>query len=518
MDPNNPGGATLADYLGVLRRRWWIVGLGVLLGIALAVVYVLVAPRTYQATAKVLVLTTDNVTDTTAEGAKVISNINLDTEAQLVKSQEVAGLAKTTLGTEAESLTAEQLSKQVTVTVPPSTTVLNITASGSTPDEAQRYASAFANAYLANRGDQVQANLTDQANQLKTQRDQLQTDVASLTGRLDAATSPSARAALASALNQATSELSAVSAKLAVVTSQEVTPGRVVAEPIRPSHPASPNLMLSLVSGAFLGLVLGMVAAFARDRRDGRVYDVGFLRRRLRVPVLVRVPVATGSTPEVLPAHSPAGQAFVQLRTVLLNALPDGSGVVVVLGSDEGSASDMLAANLAVTMARGDRDTVLVVADATSTAPAMLGAPLGPGLAEVMRKGTPLSSVLRESPSVSGLRIVSPGVHLTDEVEDLEGGGIAEVLDHLAKEATIVVVLAPPTSRSADAQTVARLSDGALLVVELGHSRSENVRAAVRQLELVGTPMPGAVVFSHLGAGPAPTKPSAPTARPAGGR
>ena len=102
-------------------------------------------------------------------------------------------------------------------------------------------------------------------------------------------------------------------------------------------------------------------------------------------------------------------------------------------------------------------------------------------------------------------------MHLADDVEDLEGAGIAGVLDTLAKEANVVLVLAPPTSRSADAQTLARLSDGALLVVELEHSESEHIRAAVRQLELVGTPMPGAVVFPQLKAGPSPVAVNAPT-------
>ena len=511
MDSQSTGGATLADYLGVLRRRWWVVGLGLLLGLAVAAGYLLFAPRTYQATAKVIVEATDGVADPAAEGARPISNINLDTEAQLVKSQEVGALAKTDLGPDADAYTVEQLLRLVSVTVPPSTTVLNITASAANPDRAQLFAAAFADAYLANREGQARSNLDAQATELRAQRDTLQSEVNSLSQRLAAASSTQVRAELTSALNNASSQLSAVSSKIAVVSSQQITPGRVVAQPVRPGKPASPNPVLSMLSGALLGLLVGLLGAFALDRRDPHVYDVGYLRRRLRVPVLVRVPVARRSTPEVLAAHSPAGQAFVQLRTVLLNALPDGSGVVVVMGSDDGSGADMLAANLAATIARADRDTVLLVADPTSCAPALLGVPQGPGLAEVLRKGAPVDTVARNSRSISGLKVIAPGVHLADDVEDLEGAGIAGVLDTLAKDASVVLVLAPPTSRSADAQTLARLSDGALLVVELEHSESEHIRAAVRQLELVGTPMPGAVVFPQLKAGPSPVAVNAPT-------
>jgi Mrp family chromosome partitioning ATPase len=158
----------------------------------------------------------------------------------------------------------------------------------------------------------------------------------------------------------------------------------------------------------------------------------------------------------------------------------------------------MLAVNLAATVARADRNTLLVIADPRSTAPALLGVQGGAGLAEVLRKGAALDSVAKQARSVSGLRVVGPGPHLADEVEDLEGAGIGPALDEAAKAAAVVLVLAPPTSRSADAQTLARLSDGALLVVELEHSESAHIRDAVRQLELVGTPMPGAVVFPQL--------------------
>jgi len=516
MESNSFGGSTLADYTGVLRRRWWLVGIGFLAGLALAAAYILIAPRTYQATAKVLVTSTPGVMDSSAEGARLISGINLDTEAQLVKSQPVAATVQLTAGTAADELSVEGLIKRVSVTVPPSTTVLNITVTGTTPEQAQQLSSAFADAYLANRKKQAQDALDLQTEELQKQRDFLKIDIASLTSRLAAATTPQARAELSASLNDTASELRAISGEYAALKSRTISPGIVVAQPVLPAQPVSPNPTLALLSGALLGVVLGLFLAFMVDRRDPRIHDVRELRRRLRVPVLVQVPLVKGSAPEVIPAHTAAGQSFVQLRTVLLNALPDGAGVVVISGTTEGTGADAVAANLAATVARADHDTVLLVADARSTAPALLGVPQGPGLAEVLRKGVSVSAVSRESRAISGLKVIAPGVHLEDDVEDLEGAGIADVLAGLAKEAQVVIVLAPPTSRSADAQSLARLSDGALLVVEIDRSSSVDVKAAMHQLQLVGTPMPGSVVLPHLSAGPAPIEPAAPSARPHG--
>ena len=206
----------------------------------------------------------------------------------------------------------------------------------------------------------------------------------------------------------------------------------------------------------------------------------------------------------VLTAQSAGGQALARVRNVLLARLPDRKGVFTVAGATAGTGPDMVAANLAASFARADLETILVVADPTSCAPALLGAAIGPGLAEVLRQDVSATAVLRPVESVTGLRVLSPGAHLATEVDDLEGAGVGDLVAKLRAEADVIVIAAPATSHGAEAQILASDSDAAVVVVELGRTERDQVDEAFAQFEAVGTVVPGAVTMARPGAGPRP--------------
>ena len=154
-----PDSFEAADYIGVLRRRWWIVLVCAIIGLVAAFGYVTVAPKTYTATASV------NVVPTAADQTNVVAGsrtsgatVNLDTEAQVVQSTTVAVIAGRTMHS---PLTAWALAQQVNVTVPPNSSILDISCTASTPEGAAACANAFAKAYLQNRS-QSAANYINQ--------------------------------------------------------------------------------------------------------------------------------------------------------------------------------------------------------------------------------------------------------------------------------------------------------------------------------------------------------------------
>ena len=59
-----------------------------------------------------------------------------------------------------------------------------------------------------------------------------------------------------------------------------------------------------------------------------------------------------------------------------------------------------------------------------------------------------------------------------------------------------MVVEAPSTASGADAQSLARVADAAILVVETGRTRHAQVVDAAQQFRLVGTRLLGAVLLS----------------------
>jgi hypothetical protein len=75
---------------------------------------------------------------------------------------------------------------------------------------------------------------------------------------------------------------------------------------------------------------------------------------------------------------------------------------------------------------------------------------------------------------------------------------LKDTLETLRRQGGYVVIEAPSTSSSADAQGLASLADAALLAVELRKSRRPALLDAAEQLRRVGTPLLGAVVLPRL--------------------
>jgi hypothetical protein len=75
---------------------------------------------------------------------------------------------------------------------------------------------------------------------------------------------------------------------------------------------------------------------------------------------------------------------------------------------------------------------------------------------------------------------------------------LKDTLEALRRPGGYVVIEAPSTSSSADAQSLASLADAAILAVELRRSRRPALLDAVEQLQRVGTPLLGAVVLPRL--------------------
>src|SRR5579862_4927511 len=116
-----PDSMELADYLGVLRRRWWIVVLLVVVGAGAGAAYAKVAPKTYSAS--VLIEVTALPNNANSVSGRTGGNVNMDNEAQVATSTEVSAIAARTLH---DGVSAQTLSKDITVAVPPNTTFLQL--------------------------------------------------------------------------------------------------------------------------------------------------------------------------------------------------------------------------------------------------------------------------------------------------------------------------------------------------------------------------------------------------------
>lgn len=475
------GGATLGEYAGAFRRRWWVVVLGAVIGLGLAAAFLLVAPKTYVSTSAVLVHPIGAEFDNAVDAARTNSGVNLDTEAQIVTSQAVSSRAKVNLQTPE---IVGQLVQNVSVDVPPNTNVLRISFAASSAEAAQIGAAAYADGYLANRRETADQLLEEQARALRQQ-------ISELESQLPAAT-PDERTGFEASLQT-------LNTRLAYVVGTRVDPGKVISDSLLPKRPASPNAGLVLTSGLAFGLLLGLMCLLLLERRDARCYDWRIVERRLGLAILADVPGKVGSPAPLFAPHSPGAEAFGQVRNAILTGLGDEPATLVIAAPSEGFGADVVAANLAVSLTRAGYITTLLVADESSHICDLFGMPATDGLTQVLRSGLAVDRATHEVPDIAGLSLLAAGHGLNSEIDDLEGSGIGSVLHSLADSSHFLIIRARPNDVAADAQFFGRHARAALPVIEIGRTVRDAVQSGVRQWQLVGTAVPGAVTVPVFG-------------------
>jgi len=503
----------VSDYLGMLRRHWWVVLLLTLAGVGGAVLVTRVQPKVYESATSVLVQPAGQ--DTNVVGGRTKGDINLDTEAQLVRSTAVAVGAAELLRSETSP---DELARQVAVEVPANTAVLVVTFTAGDPESARGGSHAFAEAYLRNREESAKSDLNAQISALNTKVKQLSRTLSQVNGRLAALTDSSPqRPNLESQRTTTQNQLNNLSGKLNDLTTATVTGGKIISDARLPETPIKPDPMLNLATGAMVGLLLGLGVALLRERLDRRVRTAADVSRRTRVPVLAEL-TGVAHLDGVLPPHEPGGRTFNRLRNEVVASLGPDDKVVVVAGASRGVASTLVAANLAAALARTGSDVTLVGAhlpdSVADTAPlaTIFGVAASPGLSDVLAGRVGLAAAVQHAPRIPSLRVITTG-GTASAAGLMQSQGLSDALDLLGARPGYVVIEAPATSSSADAQSLASLADAAIIAVELRRTRRPDVTDAAEQLRRVGTPLLGTVVVPRLSAAPA-TAGSRPPAPP----
>jgi Mrp family chromosome partitioning ATPase len=312
------------------------------------------------------------------------------------------------------------------------------------------------------------------------------------------------RAALSSQVSTLTNQINTLTTRQNQLATTTISAGRIISDSALPKSPVRPSVPLFAASGALLGLLLGAAVAAVRQRLDRRVRRAADLTRRADVPVLAQLPSRTQIRyDDVFPPFGPAGRMFNRLRNEALATLRADDQVIVVAGATRGTASTLVAANLAASLGRSGSEVVLVCAhlpeNLLDTAPAirLLGVRATPGLSDVLAGKVSLDEAVQRAPRNPWLRVLTTG-GTASAAGLLQSAALRDTLDRLRGEAEFIVIEAPSTAASADAQSLASLADVAILVVELRRTAHAEVVDAAEQLRRVGTPLLGAVVMPRL--------------------
>lgn len=266
---------------------------------------------------------------------------------------------------------------------------------------------------------------------------------------------------------------------------------------IRPSYPEVEKTLLYAIGGsgiaAFgLALLLGLA-----DRRVRVVEDVP---RLLDTSVLGVLPEMPGGSDRVKIArmveedpHSLVAEAIGSVRTATTFALPGGRGVVLVTSASSGEGKSVCASNLAFSLARAGKRTLLVDADMRKPAQhEVYSVENKIGLAGLLGSSAALKKAL--IPNVAlGLDLLPAGEPHGKAAELCEGAALGGLIQSLRESYELVVIDAPPVLETSEARVLAALADAVVFVLRLDVSRAPSLERAAGILRGVGARILGAL-------------------------
>lgn len=343
----------LSYYSRVVRRRWYVVVLGLLIAIGGGLAYLSTSAKTATATASVNI---NAISSQPFDNSKPESQlIDPKTETALARSAHVLSSAAKTIGMPSASLS--YMRSHTAVQSVTNATIVKISFSSTTRKRAVSGANAVAREYLAYRSKLAADKVETVVSQLNARRDSLKQDLDAANRRIARAKSGSQIAAQASSDRQLINiQLTAIVGQINQLDSVDTTGGAIVSPADSSAVGISPSRATVLIPAGLVGIILGLVATFIVNAADRRVEDSHALTQAGGGSVLSRLPGRQAR----IPATSADMDAVRALRERLLAAVPEGANLVVADLTKGNHPSDV-AVNLAIALTEGQRLVRLVL-------------------------------------------------------------------------------------------------------------------------------------------------------------
>ncbi len=288
--------------------------------------------------------------------------------------------------------------------------------------------------------------------------------------------------------------------EIRVAENQNVGNARIIQAAKVPRTSSSKLAPLLLGGGGFMGLTLGIAAAFLADLLDRSVRTVADAQALLGYPLLGLIPhyktVALhgqgeeehfeGISPRIVVANSPrsmVNESYQMLRANLKFASTDHPiQSLVITSAVPGEGKSEVSANLAAAMAQMGRRVLLIDADLRSpTQHHLWGLMNAVGLSNVIVGQEKLEHAIQTV--TNRLSVLTAGVVPPNPIALLDSNRMAQILKLLAKQYDYIIFDTPPLAGMADAAVLGTMVDGLLLVAQPGVVNVDSAKIAKQILE-----------------------------------
>lgn len=413
---------TLRDYVGILRRVWWVVVGLAILGAVVGAAVAYLSPPTFRAVTVLYVATSGSTSATDLQAGNAFAVQRAQTYAGLATTSSVLGRAASAVGGQVDEAS---LARTTSATARADTSIIDIVVTSRSAERASTESNAVAEALVSSVG-----------------------------------------------------QLDSVGGSASPVSIDVVQPATI------PTIADSPKPRVDVLLGGIAGAVLGLVIVITAYSLDSRIRTLGDLPRTPAIVSATGIPAARSRNTARRAARSEGFRALranLQFGSRVSGTVAiSGAGGGVAAGEVALSLAAALG-ETGVSVVVCDFD---LRPEGRERAQTQLF-PDGEGVADVLAGLIEVEEVLTPM-AAENVRVVGAGEVTTRSAQLMSTDSMTLLLEDLRAAFQYVLLSLPPLTERSEAAVAAARSDGTLLVVEAGRTRVEDVVQALELTAGVG--------------------------------
>lgn len=263
-----------------------------------------------------------------------------------------------------------------------------------------------------------------------------------------------------------------------------------------PTTPAAPNWFRNILVGLFGGLVLGLIAAIARETLDRSVRSTEQASDATGTRSVGSVPPRPKRAQSIpFGSSEPAStEAFRTIRTNLLAFDENSPSTIVVAEPRNQAGAATVTLGLGAAFAESGRSVLVIDGNLRDGGLSQeLGLGQTQGLGDVLAGLTPIHDATVAT-KVSGLTVLPSGRQNQEPGELWGHQDLIGLVKQLRNEFDVVMIAGPPVLPYSDVVVIAGLTDGVLLVARAGTTSTLDLAAAGDKIAAAGAKSLGVVV------------------------